>query len=58
MRPNREEGYAPARLAPALGLRAGGDGFLIVSQTSFRKEWHHVVLFVAASEIALDRRLA
>jgi hypothetical protein len=35
-------------LAPALGLRAGSDGFFILSQTSSRKEKHHVVLFLVA----------
>src|SRR5262249_5815364 len=34
--------------APAPGLRADGDGVLILSQTSSRKEKLHVPLFLAA----------
>ena len=37
--------------APALGLRAGIDGVFILSQTTFRKEKHHVVLFLAAMPV-------
>ena len=41
--------------APAIGLRRG-DVFFIVSQTSSRKEKHHVVLFLAAKLETLRAR--
>jgi hypothetical protein len=55
-RPGRFHAITPVPprpgLAPALGLRAGSDGVFIVSQTSFRKEKHHVVFFLAAIRLA------
>src|SRR5262249_23986948 len=55
-RPGRSHAITPVPprpgLAPALGLRAGDSGFSIVSQTSFRKEKHHVVFSLAAIRLA------
>jgi hypothetical protein len=43
-------------LAPALGLRAGIDGFFIISQTRSRKEKNHVVLFLDAKPETIQTR--
>jgi hypothetical protein len=44
----------PNRHAPALGLRAGRHGVLILSQTISQKEKHHVVLFLAAKAATIQ----
>jgi hypothetical protein len=49
---------APHRpgIAPALGLRAGGDDFVIVPQTAYEKENDDVVVFKEIGSIKGARR--